>query len=144
MFKNNGKLFDSALLIIRLGLGLSYMWIHGLGKITGGMARWSKLGEAVRAVGIDFLLPFWGFMAAFAEFFGGFLLLLGFLFRPAAALILITMLVASSNHIYKGDPVSKIAYPLELALVLIALLLLGPGKYSINGYLSSRSKVKRK
>ena len=144
LFTSSNKYLDTALLIIRVGLGLAYMFVHGLGKITGGTARWGKLGEAVRTVGIDFMLPFWGFMASFAEFFGGFLFMIGLFFRPATALIIITMLFAASNHINKGDPLSKIAYPLELAVVLIAVFLIGPGKYSLDGYLRSKSKGSRK
>jgi putative oxidoreductase len=143
ILNNPSKYQDIAILIIRVGLGLAFMFVHGIGKITGGPERWGKLGTAVRNVGIDFFLPFWGFMAAVAEFFGGFLLLIGLFFRPATALIIITMLFAAGNHISKGDPFSKVAYPLELAFVLIGLFLMGPGKYSIDKYMKSKSRSRK-
>ncbi|MEZ4689878.1 MAG: DoxX family membrane protein [Ignavibacteria bacterium] len=63
-----GKHSDLGILIIRIGIGISFILVHGLGKITGGPALWEKLGGAMSSFGINFLPTFWGFMAAFSEF----------------------------------------------------------------------------
>ena len=132
MFGFLSKYQDSALLITRLGIGLSYIIVHGWRKLIGGPQRWESIGDAMKNLGIEFLPVFWGFMAAFAEAIGGLLLIVGFFFRPAAGLILITMLVAALRHYSNGDPLSKIAYPLEMAMVLILFLFIGAGKFSLD------------
>ncbi|HMQ68208.1 MAG TPA: DoxX family protein [Ignavibacteria bacterium] len=136
-----GKHTDLGILIIRIGIGLSFIFVHGLGKITGGPERWAKLGEAMSSFGINFFPTFWGFMAAFSEFVVPFFLIAGFLFRPAAFLMAFTMFTAMSKHLIGLDPWSKVIYPMELMFVFIALILTGPGKYSV-WYLMNRRKKK--
>ncbi|MFW5900936.1 MAG: DoxX family protein [bacterium] len=120
-----------ALLIIRVGIGIIYM-LHGWPKITGGVETWSGLGGAMGVVGLSFAPAFWGFLAAFAEFFGGLLLIFGFLTRPAAAIMLITMLVAALMHSAQGDGLSTVLHPLKGLVVFIALLYSGAGRYSLD------------
>lgn len=126
------KYEDIALLIARLGIGLSYVIVHGWKKIIGGPEKWKSYGKAMQNLGIDFFPEFWGFMAAFSEAIGGLLLITGFFFRPAATLIFITMLVAALRHFSDGDPLSKIAYPLEMAMIMILFIIIGAGKYSLD------------
>jgi putative oxidoreductase len=140
----NNKLNDYGLLFLRVGIGLSYIFIHGWGKIFGGPERWARLGSAVGFLGIDFLHPMWGFFAAVAEFGGGILILLGFLYRPGLMLVILTMFVASWQHIAKGDGILRAAYPMEMAVILIAMFIFGPGKYSIQYYLESRKSESKK
>ncbi len=121
-----------ALLVARVGIGLSYVIVHGWKKLIGGPARWESTGKAVQNLGIEFFPALWGFMAAFSESIGGLLLILGFFFRPAAALILITMFVAATKHINDGDSLSKIAYPIEMGMIMILFLFIGAGKYSLD------------
>jgi putative oxidoreductase len=126
------KYKDGALLLARIGIGLSFVVLHGWGKLIGGPEKWNSTGNAMKNLGINFLPMFWGFMAAFSEAVGGLLLILGLFFRPAAFLILITMIVAASRHISSGDPLSKISHPVELGLVMILFLTIGAGKYSLD------------
>jgi putative oxidoreductase len=72
-------------------------------------------------------------MAAFAEFGGGILMILGFYFRPAVLLMAITMAVALRMHIGKGDPFGVYSHALELGIIFICLLFVGPGKLSVDG-----------
>lgn len=123
------------LLIIRLGIGLSFAFNHGYSKISGGPETWEKLGANISYTGLDFAHIFWGFMAAFAEFGGGLLLALGLLTRPAALLIACTMLVAILMHMSKGQPYS---HALEMLSVAIGLALTGAGKYSLDAHIRFR------
>lgn len=124
-------LMNIGLLVLRLGIGISFI-IHGAPKFFGGPEAWQGLGEmGMGAFGISSGLTFWGFMAAFSEFFGGVFLVLGFLTRPFAILLLITMLVATALKVSQGAEFSDLSHPLELAVVFIFLLLTGPGKFSI-------------
>jgi hypothetical protein len=47
------------------------------------------------------------------------------------------MIVAATRHISSGDPLSKIAHPIELGLVMVLFLVIGSGKYSLD-YLIKR------
>jgi putative oxidoreductase len=127
-----GAYKSGGLLLARLGIGLSFV-LHGYPKMFGGPEYWERLGAAMGAVGIDFLPTFWGFMAAFAEFGGGILMMLGFYFRPAMLLMATTMGVAMRMHLAKGDGFNDYSHAMELGIVFLCLLFVGPGKLSIDG-----------
>lgn len=131
MFNTSNNALHVALLIVRIGFGIIFM-LHGWPKITGGVDTWSGIGGAMAVTGLDFAPAFWGFMASLAEFGGGLLLVFGFLTRPAAALMLITMLVAILMHSAQGDGLTTILHPLKGLVVFIALLYSGAGKYSLD------------
>lgn len=122
---------DWGLLLLRVGIGVMFMG-HGWPKLAGGADKWAKLGTAMAHLGIDFAPTLWGFMAAVSEFFGGLLLALGLVFRPAATLLLVTMLVATTTHLSKGDGVMGASHAIEAAIMFLALLLIGPGKYALD------------
>jgi hypothetical protein len=42
------------------------------------------------------------------------------------------MIVAALRHYTSGDPLSKIAYPVEMAMIMILFFFIGAGKYSID------------
>jgi len=127
-----GAYRNFGLLLVRLGLGLSFV-LHGYPQMFGGPPVWEKLGGAMGTLGIDFAPTFWGFMAAFAEFGGGILMILGFCFRPAVLLMAVTMGVALNMHISRGDLFRTYSHAMELCFVFTSLLLIGPGTLSIDG-----------
>ena len=127
---------DWALLILRLGVGLSMMLLHGYGKIRGGPELWTGIGRSMGSLGIAFFPTMWGFLAAFAEFFGSLLVALGIFTRPAAAMLAFTMLVAALHHL--GLPAdeprsgwSGASHAIELGVVFVAIFLAGPGRFAI-------------
>jgi putative oxidoreductase len=129
-----GKFRDFGLLLMRVGLGAAYV-IHGSSKMFGGPQKWSELGGSMQhlGLGVDLgPLTIWGFLAAFAEFAGGILLILGFLFRPAALLLLFTMVVATVMLFKTGQDYNTFSHPLKMALVFLGLLFVGAGRYSID------------
>jgi len=124
------------LLLIRIGVGLSLLLFHGWGKITGGPELWARIGENMGNLGIHVFPTFWGFMAAFSEFFGGAFLVLGVLFRPAAALVAFTMLVAAIRHLSLPPDAAAAGFQgashaLEILAVSLGLLFSGPGTYHV-------------
>jgi putative oxidoreductase len=78
-------------------------------------------------------------MAAATEFVGGMCLMLGLLFRPVLGLFLVVMAVAFSSHIAAGEGPW---HATEMATVFVALLLTGPGRYSIDAYFQSSERTK--
>jgi len=125
------KYRDTGLLLLRVGLGVMFI-LHGWPKISGGPEVWTKVGGAMRSFNVDLFPAVWGFMAAFAEFGGGILLVLGLLFRPACILLTVTMLVAWRMHALNGDPFVKWSHAAESAIVFFSLLFIGPGRYSVD------------
>ena len=128
---------DKGLLILRVGIGISFMF-HGFPKLMGGPETWTYLGGALSAVGINFAPAFFGFLAAVSEFGGGLLLALGLLSRPACFFLFNTMAVATIMHITKGDPFMKYSHALESAILFASLMLIGPGKYSLDEKLAGK------
>ncbi len=134
MLQSLEKYKNEGLVVLRISFGLMYM-AHGLPKLLAGPERWTGLGEFV---GIGLFPTFFGFMAAFAEFFGGLFLVLGLFFSPALILLILTMIGATVAHISAGDPLNSILHPLKGLFVFIALLLLGPGRPSLDAALGWR------
>lgn len=127
----SSKYLDVGLLVLRLGLGGMFIG-HGWPKLAGGAAKWAKLGTAMGHLGIDVWPTMWGFMAAISESLGGLLFALGFLFRPATALLLATMVVATATHLGKGDGFMGASHAIEIGIVFAAMLLAGPGRFALD------------
>jgi putative oxidoreductase len=129
-FLNNHK--DLGLLLLRTGIGLSYIFTHGGPKISGGPELWEKVGHAMSVYGITFLPVLWGTLASLSEFAGGILVLLGLYTRSASAFMAFTMLTAFINHLSRHDPWGVASHPFEMLAVFLCLIFLGAGKYSLN------------
>jgi putative oxidoreductase len=125
---------DAGLLVARLGLGASYAIFHGWGKISGGPDMWTQVGGGMSVIGVTFAPTFWGFCAAFAEFFGAILLAIGLLFRPAAFLLAFTMFVASMVHIFQMG--EGYHHAVDMTIVFTALLITGPGRFAARQWIS--------
>lgn len=127
------KFRDLGLLVLRVGVGGMFMG-HGWPKLAGGATQWAKLGKATAYIGIDVAPTFFGFAAAVSEFFGGLLIALGLLFRPALALLIATMAVATAMHLRTGDRFVEWSHAVESGIVFVALLLTGPGRHTLAGF----------
>ena len=131
MNKNNITTSDYALLILRIGVGIMFV-LHGYPKIIGGMEKWTGLGlYGMGSIGINYFPAFWGFMAAFSEFFGGIMIMLGLWHRYFSLLLLITMLIATCTHLTGGDGIMGASHPIEAAVVFLFLFLSGPGRLAL-------------
>ena len=132
MWKNLSNYRDAALLFLRVTLGCEYIYVHGWPKLAGGMHRWREVGGALKYVGIHFWPVFWGFMAAFSETIGVALLIVGLFFRPSCLLLVITLTVAAVFDYHTKGGLGGASHALELCLFFIALIFIGPGKYSVD------------
>lgn len=136
---NNNKLIDGGLLILRIGIGVMFIF-HGWPKVCAGAQMWESLGKAVSSLGINFGFVFWGFMAAYSEFFGGIFLILGEFFRPFCALMMITMAVAATMHLKAGDGLQTAAHSIELGIVFFSLIFIGAGEFRLSGVFKKMQK----
>lgn len=129
IFGGSGK-NDVPVLLLRLFFGAAFI-THGWPKISGGSKVWAKLGAVMGKFGITWAPEFWGFMAAFAEFFGGIFLFLGLLTHVFSFLISFTMIVAAF-----GAHAGQSFQARELALIYlvcgILFMLKGSGKISLD------------
>jgi putative oxidoreductase len=127
---------DFGILLLRLGIGLPVLVLHGWDKISGGSAQWTQIGSSMTLLGLGFAPTFWGFMAAFSEFFASAFIVLGLLFRPMTLLLAFTMFVAVLVHLNMPaeNPNSGIlgaSHALELMVVYVALFFAGAGRFSV-------------
>jgi putative oxidoreductase len=128
-FLPNGPLANTALLLLRLSIGV-LMIHHGQEKLANPQ---QFANTYVASLHLPFPL-FFAYAAGFSELIGSWLLILGLLTPLGALAITSTMAVAAYQHI---STAGLNIYVLELvALYLggsLALLLLGPGRISFDG-----------
>lgn len=120
---------DLGLLLLRVFVGLTLAFGHGIGKLPPSERFLAGVAE------MGFPLPIlFGWAAALSEFAGGVLLALGLLTRPAALFVGITMAVAAFIR-QAGDPFAERELALLFGAVAVMLLLTGAGQYSIDARL---------
>lgn len=122
------------LLALRLVVGAAFI-LHGWPKIQRPTSWMDPMGPAAAH-------PLLQAAAALAEFGGGIVLILGFLTPIAAAALAVNMLVALFLvHIPKGDafvsqgPGGDFELPLAYLAIMVALFLVGPGRFSLDALL---------
>ena len=122
---------DYALLLLRVGIGIMF-FLHGYPKMIGGVEKWTGLGSyGMGSIGIHFAPVFWGFMAAFSEFFGGIMIILGIYVRYFSLLLFLTMFIAICSHLNSGDGIMGASHAIECAIIFLFLILSGSGKHGL-------------
>ena len=125
---------------IRLGVGI-VMAAHGAQKLFGWFGGYGLEGTGQFFAENLGLKPgiLMAALAGGTEFFGGLLLLVGLLIRPAAAAIAFTMavaiLTAKMGAFFASN--NGMEYPLTLLLASLALVIGGAGKASLDRNLSA-------
>jgi putative oxidoreductase len=134
-------LIDVALLIFRIAIGVCFV-IHGLGKL-GIVGPGNMAGFTGWLTSLGFPLPaVQARIAMLSELVGGALITVGLLTRPAAFFCLAAMIVAAffghkgGGYLITNNPPGN-EYALNLAILMLVLILLGPGSYSLDHVLFS-------
>lgn len=114
-------------LILRVVLGVIFI-VHGWPKLFKDNSGFAGFLETLGfKPGI-----FWAYLVAAVEFFGGVLLVLGFLTQLAAALIALEMLVVIFKVKFQKGLADGYEFDLALLAMAVSLMLLGPGAWSLD------------
>lgn len=116
---------DIGLALLRI-LPSAFLITHGIPKFQKMIGGDFEFGDPI-GIGAAPTL----FLAVLAEFVCPILVIVGFKTRWAAILPAITMLVAAAI-VHASDPFGKKEKALLFLVIFIAIILLGPGKYSID------------
>lgn len=132
MLTSLSKYTDIAPLFLRVFLGMTMLFSHGIPKLME-PERWEATGKAMQSLGISFAPTFWGFMAGATEALGGALLLAGLFVRPTSAVLIFVLFVAAAQNVMTaGSLGGGRAHPVDAMAGFIALLILGAGQYSLD------------
>jgi len=144
---------DASALMLRIAAGLIFI-PHGYSKVFGSGGP-SAFAADLPGYGVP---SFLGYLAAYAELFGAILLIVGLLTRLDALLLAGTMFVAAfvvqlPDALRDPDAAGRrffasmraIELPLALFSIAVTLLLVGPGRFSLDALLRVEERVwKRK
>jgi len=129
-------LLDLALLILRVALGVCFV-IHGLGKLgIVGPGNMSGFTGWLQSLGLPFP-ALQARVAMLSELIGGALITVGLGTRVAAIFCLIAMIIAATighkggGYLITNNPPGN-EYALNLAILMVVLILIGPGSYSLD------------
>jgi putative oxidoreductase len=132
---------------LRLALGVIFI-AHGSQKVLGAFGGPGLQTFIANNPPFPFMRPTWLWMgaAAFSEFLGGILVLVGFLTRIGAFFIACVMLTAIFGvHLSNGFFAPKgFEYPFALLFVTLALLIAGGGAASVDLALSDERSRRRR
>ena len=135
---NTSNRNDLALLILRLVFGSSMIIGHG----------WGKLMRLFSGAPIEFGDPYGMgptaslILATFAEVLCAVLVALGLFTRWATIPLIITMLTAIFM-VHLGDPYGRVEKAILFLAAYIALMIAGPGKYSLDAFWQNRGESVR-
>ncbi len=122
------------LFILRVILAVVFV-AHGGQKLF--VQHLPAVAQSMARLGVP-LPPVAAVVVTLVEFVGGILMLVGLFVRPVALLIAFEMLVAMLLvHRPRGFFNPGIEYPLVLACVNLALVFLGAGAWSVDGWVAS-------
>ena len=121
---------DLGLLALRLMTGLGLALAHGINKLPPS----ERFVSTVTEMGLPAPLLF-AWAAGLAEFAGGLLVALGLATRPAAAFALVTMAVVFFGR-HGGDPFSEAEKAFVYGAAMLALMLTGAGRFSVDARLA--------
>lgn len=139
LIENSTDLINFSSLIIRLFIGVCFV-VHGLGKLgIVGSGNMQGFEGWLKSLGLPFA-ALQARMAMLCEIVGGVMITLGLFTRVGALLCFAIMIVAAlighkgGGYLITNNPPGN-EYTLNLAAILMVIILLGPGVYSLDALL---------
>lgn len=135
LFSNSaiqGLLPNLGILGVRLSSGLFMAFAHGINKVPPSDGFIGAVGN------MGFPLPaLFAWSAGLSEFLGGILIALGLMTRVNAFFLAFTMFVAAFIR-HGGDPFKQMEMSLLYLCIYIGILLIGPGKFSLDNIINKK------
>ena len=125
-----GKYREAGLLLLRASIAALFL-IFVTPILTGGHAAWARFGTGGHVMGLHSHLQVWGFLGALLVCVSAILILFG-LFMRLGILVCLLVAILRAWSIAKGTGLAIALPSIELCLVLVSLLFLGPGKFSVD------------
>jgi len=141
--KTEEKTLDLGLLVLRLSLGIVFL-AHGWLKVfTFGLDHAVQVFEAHTIWHINMVPGWFVYPAAFIEWVGGLMLILGVRIRLALPFLGAVAFGAGAVHFengwnYTSKPDGGWEYGIFLFICCVVLYLTGPGKHKLSTYLAAR------
>jgi putative oxidoreductase len=123
---------DAGVLLLRLYFGLVLALAHGVTKLPPS----ERFVSGVADMGFPAPLVF-AWAAAVAEFGGGSLIAIGFMTRPAAALVVISMFVATFIK-QSGDAFLERELAAAYLVVALVVMFAGSGRFGVDRIIATR------
>ena len=139
--ETNTRVLSICLLLLRCTLGF-ILFVVGAGKVFGWFGGQGIELTIQNFVNMGITAPL-AYLSCYTELIGGFLLIVGFLTRPAAFAVMINMLVATIVMLPRGFFAGGASYPFSLMISAIIIQLAGPMAYSVDSMLVDSSETIR-
>lgn len=125
------KYRETGLLLFRTSIGLVFIILIAP-ILWSGTDSWEHFGSAMRNLDFHSHYQFWGLVGAILGCAGGILMILGLFFRIGVLFALTITAVHMVSVIHnRGDFFSRLP-AFEMSILLLSLLFIGPGKYSVD------------
>lgn len=125
------KYRETGLLLFRASIGLVFIILIAP-ILWSGSGSWQNFGSAMRNLDFRSHFAFWGFVGAILGCAGGILMILGLFFRLGVLFALAVTAVHLLSVIHnRGDFYVRLP-AFEMSILLLSLLFIGPGKYSVD------------
>ena len=124
------KYADFGLLLLRVSVGVLFILYTGP-ALMGGPSAWAHFGAGARNLGIHSHLQLFGFLAALLGCIGAVLVIFGLFFRPGV-LVLLVLAIGHAIEVKHGSGFRNALPFIEMCFVLLGVLFVGPGKYSVD------------
>jgi putative oxidoreductase len=123
------KYRETGLLLLRATLGVAFILIVAPIMFSS-QSNWARFGSAIAAIGMRGHYAGWGFTLALFVCIGAILIIFGLFFRLGVLFCLVVAFL-QTIAVSKGANMHAVLPHLEVCAVLLSVLFIGPGKYSV-------------
>jgi putative oxidoreductase len=124
------KYSDFGLLLLRVSLGVLFI-VYTAPVLMSGPNAWAHFGAGIKNLGIHSHFQIWGFIGALLGCVGAVLVIFGLFFRPGI-IVLLVLAIAHAIGVKHGSGFRTALPSIEVCFVLLGVLFVGPGKYSVD------------